>query len=152
MGITKNEKLFFPIIKLWYTPIDDVDEITENSDGSVSVYFNYGQDWNLIYSSRNSINFSENQKEVNEGILYEQNLEFKNPGDDFDNNLILNALANTDVIIRLEFTEGDYKLFGSLENPVRMLSGFKSGDMNTSRTIQASRSSDTAIPYIVTES
>jgi hypothetical protein len=152
MSITKNTNLFLPIVKIYYALADDISSINDIDNEMASVTFDAGKDWSLLYASRDSIVFNESQKDVNEGVVYDQTLEFKNPGDDNSNNITLVGLANKKIVIRLDYINGESKLFGSLTNPCKILNSYKYSDLNTARQIKIIRQSDIPIPYLGAES
>lgn len=148
MSLQKNEKLFFPVTKIYYALASEISSMEYLHNGTINVNFNIGKDWKLLYASLNSISFAEPMKRVDEGIIYNQSIELKNPGDDLDNNIVIEDLVKQNLLFKLNFINKESKILGDTDNPAILDSNFKSGDLSTLRSIKITRKSSFPAPYL----
>ena len=82
MSIPKNSNLIPAICEINWALLDDVDSITATPDRfHRQIAFKCGKNWQEIYFTPGSIEFTEKSKDTDAGELIEQSLKFMFPGE-----------------------------------------------------------------------
>jgi len=119
--MNKNQNLIPAICKIEYQEKRNIDSITKNEDRfKRSVTMVAGFDWLEIYFSPGTAKFEEKTKRGKAGLLFNQKLTFKFPGEDDDETEGINDLINIPVILKLTYNNDKAKILGSLDNPVKI--------------------------------
>jgi hypothetical protein len=124
MKIAKNKIAVDQICKILYLPFSQVTFLPGSDRFHKKMLVKGGQLWNEIYFTPGTAEFEQKEKDDKGGILIEQTLKLVFPGQDQGNNLLLDALRIPSIVL-LKMVSGYYLVFGSPENPVRMLKDAK---------------------------
>lgn len=153
MTLLKNTQLFNPIVKIFYAKVpnlgNEIDEIIENSDKTVSVNFNPGYDWKEIYSTRETINYEEPPSNTDDGKQFAQKLTFSYPGSGKENFDIINDLDQIPLLLRIKYNDGTSRLLGTIENPTFILNDFSTQGYVTDTQLTFLRTSEKPSPYLI---
>jgi len=119
--MNKNQNLIPLICQIHYQQSRNVDSITKNEDRfKRSITLVAGSEWEEIYFSPGTAKFEEKTKRNKAGILYNQKLSFKFPGEDDDNIEAISNLVIIPVILKVTYNNGKSKIIGDLNNPVKV--------------------------------
>jgi len=120
MSAIKNSNLAITITEIWYTYPETPFSIVNYNDRFHKA-IEYEQThtlWNRIYATPGSASFEEKEKETAAGILFEQKLKFLYPGEDDSDTSFFDSVRRP-VIIKIIFSDGLPKMFGSAEKPAK---------------------------------
>lgn len=137
--MTKNSILNIQVCKIYFALIDNVQSIVDGDDRFHKVItFNEGKDWEEIYSTPGSIEFTENPKDNEAGNLIEQMIKFSFPGEDDLNLKDLDAVINRPVIVKVEYSSALMKLIGAIENPAKIARAIQQTAKSSGSTMEIS--------------
>lgn len=121
----KSANLSPEICEIYFASINDVSTITDGSDTFHKVVtFKSQKNWEKIYCSPASKEFTELQKESEAGPYYEQKVNLSYPGDDEGVREDFENYGNKRLLIKLVYHSGIEKLLGSLTNPVKSFADY----------------------------
>lgn len=130
--MNKNQNLVPVICRIEYQQVRNIVSIDKNEDNfKRSVILGTSLDWIEIYFSPGTAKFEEKTKRGNAGVLYNQKLTFKFPGEDDDTAADINDLINIPLILKLTFNNSKSKIVGDLNNPVKFDQDYASDDKST---------------------
>ena len=92
------------------------------------VVFSSGINWLDIYFTPNKIEYTEPPIEDANGIYYDKKLKISFPNETDSNLALFQSLENSALVLRLEYSNGNAKLFGSLDYPVHCLIHYSSSN------------------------
>ena len=121
MSIPKNSNLIPAICEINWALLDDVDSITATPDRfHRQIAFKCGKNWQEIYFTPGSIEFTEKSKDTDAGELIEQSLKFMFPGEDTSNMAVIDALLNRPVLVGIGYSTGMGKIMGDIGNGAKL--------------------------------
>lgn len=130
--MNKNQNLIPVICRIEYQQSRNIDSINKNEDQfKRSVTMVTGFDWIDIYFSPGTAKFEEKTKRGKAGLLSNQKLIFKFPGEDDDKSENIDELINIPVILKLTYNNSKSKLLGDLNNPVKFDQDYSSDNKGT---------------------
>jgi len=116
----KNDNLALEICEIQYALVENITSISEGSTAfHRNVLFSSGT-WEDMYGTPGSMKFEETQRVVSAGVVYDQVLTLKYPGEDTDNLSDLDDIVNQPAVLKITYTDGSEKLMGSLINPSKL--------------------------------
>jgi uncharacterized protein with GYD domain len=118
--ISKNKNLVVTICHVSYAHSNIVTLLDGSDRFHKNVQFPAGQVWKEIYFTTGTADFTENQKENDPGYLYDQSLKITFPGEDESKTISLDDL-NQPLVILMKLSSGESKVFGSPENPAKLI-------------------------------
>ena len=118
--ISKNKNLVVTICHVSYAHSNIVTFLDGSDRFHKNVQFPAGQVWKEIYFTTGTADFTENQKENDPGYLYDQALKITFPGEDEAKTLSLDDL-NQPLVILMKLSSGESKVFGSPDNPAKLI-------------------------------
>jgi hypothetical protein len=118
---TRNSNLLPLICSIDWAPVDHVDSISQGADRfHKSVSFVQGKNWDRVYHTPGSIEFTEKEKDHDGGTLIEQSCKFAFPGEDESNPADFDSMIGVPAIVRIGFSSGLFKIMGDKENPAKL--------------------------------
>ena len=119
--LPKNSQIAY-LCKLSYQFKSNIISILPNPDAFHSeVVFSSGSEWLDIYFTQNKIDYSEPSILDVNGIYFDKKLKLTFPNEAENNLSFFQSLENKELIIRMEYSNGNAKLFGNLDYPVQCL-------------------------------
>jgi len=157
MTLQKNEETFLQIVGLFFAylaPIDEISSIEDKTTDSVSVDFVNPYDWKEIYFTKDTGSFVEKMKRVDQGKIYQQELNVSFPGKSLQNQILISDLTDKPIIIKLVVTSciGELPfelLIGTKENPVFLDTDSNIENFSGSYVFSVKRDSPVPAPYII---
>lgn len=107
------------IQKIEITNAENVTLGTPNTNNEVSVS-NSGT-WEELPATIESASFTETEKQVEEGVVFESELKFKIPKVSVSNHLLAHKYSNVEVVARITDNNGQVIIMGESSNPVFLL-------------------------------
>jgi len=127
MTFAKNTYLNPAICGFQIANINDVASITIGSTSFHRVVtFKSGKTWSTVYATSGSIKYTDIPKQTGSGPYYEHRLSSFFPGDDAANLTDFDNIENKRFLIKMNLTDGTYKILGDLINPVQIIKSFDS--------------------------
>ena len=127
MSISKNTNLAQKICDVYYTPLKYVNDITV-SNNIYNVIFTSGKTWNKFPFTIGSAKYKEIHKHKSAGEIFSQELKIFFPGDDDSNSYNFDTIIDVPMLIKIVYTSKQTKLFGTIQNPVKMFQTLNVGN------------------------
>lgn len=120
--------------RFYLVPVHYVDgELPEATDGvlSTSIPLVSGKKWFRWYGTLDTLAADSDLKNSNAGDYHENSLEMFVPGDELSWRQMFQDMRQMGFLLMREDNNGNFKLLGSLEEPIRFRYRFRSGDKST---------------------
>jgi hypothetical protein len=131
MTILKNTTLIPTICRMRYVFADLVTTNRNVYGKTVDIGIIQPPNWNEIYFTPGTAEFTEVQKEEDPGALYTQTLRFVFPGENAANANAFDDLLNRPLLFSLYYTNLVTKILGSSDIPARMTKSLKTDAKGT---------------------
>jgi len=145
MAFTKNENLAQEICTINYALVSEILSVnvgtTPYRRSVTFLTFPSGNAWKTIYFTPGTALFSEKEKIAAAGNYFAQELVCFYPGEDEDNIEDFDAILNVPIIMYYIYNNGQIKLFGDLDNPVKLIKNLDVGK-KTGRQLSFVRGGD----------
>ena len=114
MSIIKNSNLLISVCRIFFVSLDDVSNVLMVPDRfHRTVILKSGTQWQEIYFTAGTAEFTEKSKVTDAGELIDQSLKFIFPGEDESNLLNMDSILGPPVIVKIGMPLG-YKIIGDI--------------------------------------
>lgn len=116
----------------YFIPFENVEDIPEHSNYVIDqdIDIASGTSWNKGLAEINSLKFQEKYKETSQGVHCEKKLEGFLPGDSSTIIDLFEEMNNKFFILRATDADGNEKVVGTIEEPLKFTASFATGTFN----------------------
>ena len=126
MSFEKNSNLIPTICSIQFANVNDVSSITVGTTFfNRVVTFKQGKTWTSIYNTPGKNQYVATPKKTNAGTYFEHRLSSFFPGDDAVNLSDFDNFENKRFVIRMNYTNGESRIFGDLINGAEISQNFE---------------------------
>lgn len=148
MELMKNKKTSPLICSVEYAFPADIESMENVELNQVRIVMKSNKEFQKLYGTPSSHNFSQPTENSSAGLLYKQKLSLYNPGVEITSEKTIEQLERIKAIFKITFQNNLIQILGSKENPAKLIGSFSSAEA-TGNVVTITCESDERAKFLI---